>query len=558
MPNYEQALRSVLDVWGSRGKGTIEQSDLLKNYAVLKESKVNPLESAHGLILNYIEDYVSQNEELPRIESCRDYFENQEGNESALRVLDSVIKERPYVGSAYKTVLRQLKEEQCHNELERLFLKTLGISNGTIKDSEKGINAAKEYLLKRVDSIRPYEGSSLLDTMEDNMKKETEDLEWLVPNFMAKKQTSLIAGDAGTGKTLITLDMCHKLSKGQTIFCGDYFVDEPIKVLYFMADISADELNSTYLSKLGMTFHGTENVTFITLDRIQEVLWKEKKKFFSIKDPECINIIEHFMKKTSADLLVLDSTTSLLGLTGTDAGNIKEIGEVLMKLKELAQKHNAHILHLNHMRKGSEKKLHKDQDDIYGSQAFASLSNSCLIINKSYNDLGEQVPRQGIIEMAKEGSQGGTFRFKPTVYDIVNPNNQTVRVYYKDPGLTEEESETDSKCKSVLLYLATCQGEGINRKKLQQTLGGSTRTVQRVINKLKDSGLIKTEGNTKGLTYHLTLEGTSTVNEGVIDDRQFMEFKRSSSDTGGGEELDAGLFEEHKDAEEGGWADIAV
>ena len=92
----------------------------------------------------------------------------------------------------------------------------------------------------------------MLLSMNDIEEREPE---WLVPQYIPKGQTTLIAGDGGSGKTMAWCGLAAAVSSGNKVFFDavpeDFARDKPQKVLFFSSEDSIEYTLRARLRKAG-------------------------------------------------------------------------------------------------------------------------------------------------------------------------------------------------------------------------------------------------------------------------------------------------------------------
>lgn len=171
-------------------------------------------------------------------------------------------------------------------------------------------------------------------------------IDWTVEGFLARRYVTILAGQEGSGKSMVAQTLAVALAEGRAEAFGFRLPGRPMRVLVVDVEnvMVVDEnvngsLVKSRLQDYGLTAAGDAHLTVagvqgFDLDKDSEILDA------ALTDAE--NAGEPF------DFIVLDSFRSLW-TSGSE--NTPEAGRVLTKLNRLAHKHNCAVLLLHHTNK---------------------------------------------------------------------------------------------------------------------------------------------------------------------------------------------------------------
>ena len=157
MVDIDLIFRSIINIKTEEGRETISQKDLVKNFRALQQIVPKPPEeraykNIYHFILNYIKNCDTEQLEVPSFDFMKNHFENIEGSEAALSVLDRIKIQQPYIGQDYRTILKEYNEDQKVNELGMVLnnsskIATVGLDIGYGKNKQtlKGVSDAISY-----------------------------------------------------------------------------------------------------------------------------------------------------------------------------------------------------------------------------------------------------------------------------------------------------------------------------------------------------------------------------------------------------------------------------
>lgn len=159
--------RSIINFRDSSNKETIDQKNLVRNFRALQRHvPEEPEEKAYSTLYHFLLDHVrscdaADDYELPSYEIIKKWFEESEGDESVLALLEKIRMQPPYVGQDYIKILRQYKLELDQQKLDQILVNTEKISKVGVKEGKgknsvtlKGIPDALDYFARQSRKIR--------------------------------------------------------------------------------------------------------------------------------------------------------------------------------------------------------------------------------------------------------------------------------------------------------------------------------------------------------------------------------------------------------------------
>lgn len=156
MIDLDTVFRSIIN-FKVKNKETILQGDLLKNFRAMQQIVPDPPEekayrTLYNFILQYVKDCDTGEPELPSYEIIRKHYEEVEGNEGVLAILEKIKIQTPYIGQDYKSILRSYNNDQDTLKLERILnnvnkIATVGldVGLGKAKATLKGVMDGISY-----------------------------------------------------------------------------------------------------------------------------------------------------------------------------------------------------------------------------------------------------------------------------------------------------------------------------------------------------------------------------------------------------------------------------
>ncbi len=203
-------------------------------------------------------------------------------------------------------------------------------------------------------------------------------INWLWPNRIALGKLTMIAGDPGLGKSLLSIELAKHVTQGIR-----WPVDgTPCPVGDVILLSAEDDLADTIRPRLDAAGANPNKVYF--LESIREIDQKSGeliKRSFSLKRD--VSAIEKVLEQNSQiRLIVIDPISAYLA--GTDSHNNADIRSLLSPLSDLANKNRVAIVAITHLNKGGSQ-----GNAMYraiGSLAFVAAARAVFIVTRDQDD----------------------------------------------------------------------------------------------------------------------------------------------------------------------------
>ncbi len=200
-------------------------------------------------------------------------------------------------------------------------------------------------------------------------------INWLWPEKIARGKVSMIAGDPGLGKSLITIALASAVSTGARWPVGGG--NAPQGSVIMLSD--EDALDDTIRPRLDAAdadcakIHAIKMVQETTKDG--EIV---SRSFSLAKDIERLaDVLEEL---GDCVLLVIDPISAYLD--GTDSHRNADVRALLSPLSGLAERFNVAIVTVTHLNKGSGNAIYRAT----GSLAFVAAARSVLAVTKDQDE----------------------------------------------------------------------------------------------------------------------------------------------------------------------------
>lgn len=184
--------------------------------------------------------------------------------------------------------------------------------------------------LSVVPRIVPIQCLDLAKIAEDGLPEP----DWILDDWLIRKDVALIVGGAGIGKSTLAVDMALAFSSGRPWLGME--PDRAYRVGYI-----DEEAGAASVARLFLRVGDPNGNLFVASG--QEC---------RLDSEEGIDRLEHWIEHNRIEILFLDSTAQLSGLL--DRHNAGDVAALFMRLFRLRDRHNVTTLMLAHKRKDSQ------------------------------------------------------------------------------------------------------------------------------------------------------------------------------------------------------------
>ena len=206
-------------------------------------------------------------------------------------------------------------------------------------------------------------------------------IEWLWPERIAQGKVSIIAGDPGLGKSILTLDIAAKVSCG-----GKWPVHQDSAAVGDAVLMSAeDDLEDTIRPRLDAVNADVSRIHALTMIReIDPVTGKLRRRPFSLA-ADIERLEEAIQSLPKCRLVIIDPISAYLG--GTDSHNNADVRALLTPLADLAQRCGAAVVAVTHLNKSSGNAIYRAM----GSIAFVAAARAVYVVAKDPDDSSRRI-----------------------------------------------------------------------------------------------------------------------------------------------------------------------
>lgn len=282
---------------------------------------------------------------------------------------------------------------------------------------------------------------------------QTENVRWLWYPYFPSGKVTIVEGDPGEGKTMLTLAIASDLTKGIKP-SGEGGITSPINVIYQTAE---DGLADTVKPRLEAL--GADCSRVCVIDESNEQL--------TLTDSR----IERAIHQAGAKLLIIDPLQAYLG-SGVDMHRANEVRPILRCIGDVADRTDCAVViveHMNKMRGG--KAIHRG----LGSVDISAAARSIILVGRPKSDSDIRAMAHIKSNLAPAGSTigfktDGGFQWlgeiDATAEDIIN-------------NLSSDRAPKTQTAKDELIRLLTTNGEMSQKDVMEyfRIIGISERTV---------------------------------------------------------------------------------
>ncbi len=198
-----------------------------------------------------------------------------------------------------------------------------------------------------------------------------EPIRWLWPGRLALGKVSLLAGDPGLGKSLVSLAVAAAVSRG-TLWPVDGTPAPEGEAVLLSAE---DDVADTIRPRLEAAGADVSRIHVLTMVRDTDQDGRPFSRGFSLRrDLELLADV--LAANPAVRLVVVDPISAYLG--DTDSHNNAEVRGLLAPLAELAARHRVAVLGVSHLNKSSGPAMYRTS----GSLAFVAAARAVFVITR--------------------------------------------------------------------------------------------------------------------------------------------------------------------------------
>lgn len=209
---------------------------------------------------------------------------------------------------------------------------------------------------------------------------QAESIQWLWKPRLAAGKMTMLDGDPGLGKSLVSLDLAARVSAGREMPDGTPGLSGGVVLI-----TPEDGLADTIRPRLERA--GADLTRIVSIGTVPETIETKNGPFVYNRPftlPGDLEILEGAIERVQAKLVIIDPVMAIIGSgTGKNTSVDNEVRALLSPVQMLIEKANAACILVRHITKSkSENPLHAGM----GSMAFIGLARTGLMIVRDPNN----------------------------------------------------------------------------------------------------------------------------------------------------------------------------
>jgi hypothetical protein len=301
-----------------------------------------------------------------------------------------------------------------------------------------------------------------------------EPLRWLWPGYLPLGKATLLAGDAGLGKSTMSCDLAARVSRGLAMPDGTHGSAPAGVVMIGTEDGRAD----TVRPRLDAAGADCDRIAFVTVELPDG--WED-----ALTLPDDLPMVREAIERVGAALVVVDPVVAFIGLA-TDTHSDHQVRRAIGPLSVLAEKMGVAALGLSHpsRSRGGGNPLHFSG----GSLGFVNASRSALIVAPDPDDAEHTVlasskcnvgPKPASLTYRIVGADNGASRI-----DWLGASPHTAEGLLAQPANDEDRSAVDEAVEFLRERLADGPVEAATVKAEARRAGVAEKTLWRAAKRL--------------------------------------------------------------------------
>lgn len=259
-------------------------------------------------------------------------------------------------------------------------------------------------------------------------------IDWIWPNYLAKKKLHILGGAPGTGKTTLALSIAAIISNAEPFPDGQP-CQQHGNILIWSAE---DGIDDTLLPRLQALNACTDHI---------HIIYGRKNRLTDDIEPfnpaQDIHLLHHSLSQIGKiDLIILDPVISMIK---GDMNKATDVRQSLQPLLELAETTHCAILGITHFTKGTQGA--NPLERVIGSISFGALARIVWVTAK-----GKQQTEPSLLAIAKSNIGKDNIGINYHVNQVILKNNiHTSTIEWGEPilenalqQLTQREQITDT------------------------------------------------------------------------------------------------------------------
>lgn len=206
-----------------------------------------------------------------------------------------------------------------------------------------------------------------------------QEVDWLWPGRFALRKISLIAGNAGLGKSFVSLDLAARVSKGRAWTDLQDGKNPAGDVILLSCE---DGIGDTIRPRLEAHDADLERVHVLT--GVQQAETPDSTSMFSL-ERDLRHLETTLRERPGTRVVIIDPLSAYFG-RDVKSHNDADVRRVLGPLAELAEPHNVAVVGIIHLNKSSGQQQTNALHRVMGSVAIAAAARAAWLICRDKDD----------------------------------------------------------------------------------------------------------------------------------------------------------------------------
>lgn len=273
------------------------------------------------------------------------------GEERIAPLCTGVPPNYPYAAKGWATVLLEHAESRAKYDLGCAYTQSSQYPLDAAPRAEIARQAERlEDIQGRLRGEERVESSGKLLRFVSMAEVEVESIRWLWNGRLALGKITMVDGDPGLGKSLVTVDLAARVAMGQRMPDGSTGWAEPASVIFVSGEDSYTDTVAPRLLAAGVSPEAMGRIQGLDLVEEPRSDGATTERMFSLVTD--LPQLEEMITLIGARLLVIDPITAYLG-SGTDMYKDADLRRVLTPLAKMAERTGVAVVAVRHLNKST-------------------------------------------------------------------------------------------------------------------------------------------------------------------------------------------------------------
>lgn len=328
-------------------------------------------------------------------------------------------------------------------------------------------------------------------------------VKWIIKSILRAGGFSIIAGEPGVGKSLVTLSMIKAISEGKPWL--DRFETTQLNILRIDKENTPADIQQYFKT---MNLRSPNIYNFFSEDGLTFV--DEKGNL-----TEAANYLSSFIKEKQIDLVILDSA---IDFVMGDENSSTDVATNINMWKQIFSP--ATVLAIHHESKQDPRSKRKAADRLRGSSVWTSAPQSIMSLSVSSLSHPERLTFEH--PKVRGGKKITPFEIEMSIRPDPFKPGETIVDGFKYIGEVNLPEKMEERAKELIVeYLLSRQEEWVLAKDIKSTLslqGIGRISTTNALKELVTEGSIELDDTSKAYLYKICVKGVYRNTEKVIEE----------------------------------------